>query len=230
MLSAGATVRLVYAHPRATALRGRFLALSACLASPGRSPVGATVTVLQHDGFNILTPHTYRGEGSWECLHRSFLVGERAETLEVTLGVSSPVATEVYVDRLELRAFPASSAAAGPLVSATRPESRDPSRVGVRVDAPEDGYLVRKENYHRGWSATVDGRPVTIERYARAFQAIPLTRGPHTVELTFRSAYPILMWLHVAAVLAGYAGLAWYLVRWRRDPRSPATEGIETPA
>ncbi len=230
ILPAGATANLVYAHPRAAALRGRFLELSACLASPGRRPIGATVTVLQSGGFNILTPHTYRGGGGWECLRRTFLMGERAEGLEVSLGVSSLVPTEVYVDRLDLRAFPESTPAATTPITAIRPESRNPNRIGLRVDAPEDGYLVRKENYHRGWSAMVDGRPVPIERYAGAFQAIALPRGPHTVEFAFSSAYPILMWLHVAAVLAGYAGLYWYLVRVARYAPGLGREGIEAPA
>ena len=230
ILPAGATANLVYAHPRAAALRGRFLELSACLASPRRRPIGATVTVLQSGGFNILTPHTYRGGGSWECLRRTFLVGERAEGLEVSLGVSSLGPTEVYVDRLDLRAFPESTPAVTTPIAAIRPDSRNPNRIGLRVDAPEDGYLVRKENHHRGWSATVDGRPVAIERYARAFQAIALRRGPHTVEFIFSSAYPILMWLHVAAVLAGYVGLYWYLVGVARYAPSLGTEGIEAPA
>jgi uncharacterized membrane protein YfhO len=91
-------------------------------------------------------------------------------------------------------------------------ESR-PDRLVLRVEAPEDGYLIRKESYHHGWSARVDGRPAAIERYAGAFQAVALTRGPHTVEFRFSSAYPLLMWMHVAAVLVGYLALYGYLLR-----------------
>lgn len=213
VLSAGATARLTYAHPRVATLRGRFLELSACLASPSLRPVGVTVTVLQPNGYDILTPHTYGGGGGWECLRRTFLVGEDATGLELTLAMWSPLGAEVYVDRLELRPFPASRLAASTPAAARWLESRDPSRVVVRVEAPEDGYLVRKENYHRGWSASVDGRPATIERYAGAFQAIALTRGPHTVAFTFSSAYPFLMWMHVVAAFAGYLALYGYLLR-----------------
>jgi hypothetical protein len=38
------------------------------------------------------------------------------------------------------------------------------------------------------------------------------------------------MWLHVAAVLAGYVGLYRYLVGVARHAPSPGTEGIEAPA
>ena len=213
VLSAGATARLTYAHPRVATLRGRFLELSVCLASPSLRPVGVTVTVLQPNGYDILTPHTYGGGGGWGCLQRTFLVGEDATGLELTLAMWSRLGAEVYVDRLELRPFPASRPAASTPAAARWLESRDPSRVVVRVEAPEDGYLVRKENYHRGWSASVDGRPATIERYAGAFQAIALTRGPHTVAFTFTSAYPFLMWMHVVAAFAGYLALYGYLLR-----------------
>ena len=213
VLPARGVAELVHVHPRATALRGRFLELSACLASPGRQPVGVSVTALQPGGYNILTPHTYRGGEGWECFRRAFLVGEGAAGLELTLTLSTPVGAEVYVDRLDLRAFPAAEASTPAPVIERWLESHDPNRVVLRVEAPEDGYLIRKENYHRGWSARVDGRPATIERYAGAFQAVALTRGPHTVELAFGSAYPLLMWMHVAAVLVGYLGLYGYLLR-----------------
>lgn len=224
-LAAGATAKLVYVHPRPLALRGRFLSLSACLASPSRRPVVATVTVLQGGGYNILSPHTYRGEGRWECLRRTLLVADTAVAFELTLAVSSPTGAEVYVDRLDLRAFPDGPLAAETRVPVTLLDGGDSNRVRVRVEAPEDGYLVRKENLHPGWSAVVDGRPAAIERYAGAFQAVALTRGTHTVEFAFRSAYPTLMWAHVAAVFLGYVALYGYLVRTASPDAGAAPTG-----
>jgi hypothetical protein len=221
VLAPGATAKLTYVHPRPTALRGRFVQMSACLASPSRQPIGATVTVLQPGGYNILTPHTYQGGGRWECLRRTYLVGERATGLTLTLAVSSPAGADVFLDRLELRPFPDSRPVASTFTAEPRLDSDDPSRLVVRVDAPEAGYLVRKENGNRGWSATVDGRPAHIERYAGAFQAVALARGPHTVAFTFSSAYPFLMWMHVVAVLAGYLGLYGYLLRTTGPDGSP---------
>jgi hypothetical protein len=231
VVAAGAVAKLAFVHPRAPAIRGRFLEVSACLASPGGRPVGAALTVLQAGGYNILTPHTYRGGGGWDCFQRTVLVGESAASLEVILALSSPVGATAYVDRLELRAFPEARQTGSTPALARELESRDPSRLVVRVEAPEDGYLVRKENYHRGWSASVDGRPATIERYAGAFQAIALARGPHTVEFTFSSVYPLLMWIHVAAVLSGYLALYGYLVRTvASSTGSPAAAAVAGPA
>jgi hypothetical protein len=225
VLAGGATASLTYDHPLVATLRGRYLGMSACLASPTDRPVAATVTVLQAGGYNILTSHTYHGRGRWECFRRVFLVGEHAGTVELTLAVSSPGGAEVYLDRLELRAFPVAGAARE--VSATLLDRGNPNRLRLQVEAPEDGFLVRKENYHSGWSAVVDGRPVPIERYGGVFQAVALARGAHTVEFTFRSIYPVLMWAHVVAVLLGYVGFYGYLIGAVTD--RPATADRTAP-
>ena len=88
----------------------------------------------------------------------------------------------------------------------------DPSRVRVQAVFPRSGFLVRRENFHPGWAAQLDGVPVTITRWSSAFQAVAVSAGRHTVDFAFRSPYPVLMWLHFVAVIAGYVWFARALV------------------
>ena len=213
VLPPGTTAKLAHVHPRPSTLRGRFFALSACLASPTPHPVVATVTLLLANGRDIVRSHPYRSPGQWDCLRDTLLVGEHVQRVELVLAVSSRQGAEVYVDRLDLRALPDAGTASEAAPPVALLDRANPNRVRVHVEAPRDGYLVRKENYDRRWSAMVDGRPAPIERYAGAFQAVGLARGPHTVEFTFRSIYPVLMWMHVAAVFLGYVAFYGLLVR-----------------
>lgn len=54
--------------------------------------------------------------------------------------------------------------------------------------APAGSALVVSENYYPGWSATVDGKPVTAARADYSLIGVPLPTGAKTVELRFASA------------------------------------------
>jgi hypothetical protein len=76
----------------------------------------------------------------------------------------------------------------------------DPNEVEFMVDAPGDGFLVRLENYHRGWEGFVDGRRSRVYRANYAFQAIRVPLGQHRVEFKFSTIYPSLMYVHIFCV------------------------------
>ncbi|MGP0565561.1 MULTISPECIES: YfhO family protein [unclassified Nitrospina] len=96
----------------------------------------------------------------------------------------------------------------GTLIQSHNPGS---NRVTVDLDLPSDAYLLRMENYHPGWTATVDGNAVPITRVSPNFQAVSVPAGQHTVEFEFRSLYPTLVILHIVTGLLGGAGLLWWL-------------------
>ncbi len=204
-LRAGSTARLNFEVPGVGRLRGRFAWLSVCLASPGSVPVGLRLTVLQENGFDILIPHTHAGGGRWDCVDRTIKVHEGTSRMSAALSLSALADATVFLDRVQLRIVPEAQEVRERAIPVTLLEATDPNRVVVRAEIPADGYLVRKENFHRGWSARVDGAEAPIERYAGVFQAVRVMPGTRVIEFRFRSAYSALMWGHVAAVLVGYA-------------------------
>jgi hypothetical protein len=74
------------------------------------------------------------------------------------------------------------------------------TRIGLDIDAPTDGFLVRLENFHPSWQATLDGKPTPIFRANYAFQAIPIARGRHRIHFEFQSLYALTFWLHQLAI------------------------------
>lgn len=82
--------------------------------------------------------------------------------------------------------------------------SLDPNAVTVHVDAPGGGYVLRMENYHSGWSATIDGMTVPIERTVNNFQMVYVPNGAQTVSFRFETVYPKLAWLHCISLILGW--------------------------
>ena len=91
-------------------------------------------------------------------------------------------------------------------------ETGDPNRVGLEIETPTDGYLVRLENFHSGWKGTLDG--VTIKVYPAnfAFQAIRVPAGKHKVIFEFKTIYPCLFWLYVLISVSAWVLLNRYLL------------------
>lgn len=60
-------------------------------------------------------------------------------------------------------------------------EEYTPTKVVMRTRTDRDGFLHFLDNYDRFWSASVDGRSVTIHRSNFTFKAIELPAGDHSV-------------------------------------------------
>jgi len=58
--------------------------------------------------------------------------------------------------------------------------------VRVAVDDSPGGWLVVHDQYHPGWSATVNGVATTILRADHAFRAVPIPAGNSVVEMNYR--------------------------------------------
>ncbi len=56
----------------------------------------------------------------------------------------------------------------------------------VRVDSPDDGWLVIAESWDAGWTASLDGGPSPMLPGNYAFRTIRIPSGPHVIELVFR--------------------------------------------
>jgi hypothetical protein len=79
--------------------------------------------------------------------------------------------------------------------------------LSVRMETP--GLVVLADLWDKGWKATIDGRPATIERTNHALRGVVVPAGESTVQLRYESASFILgLWLSVCAVviLASWLG------------------------
>ena len=98
-----------------------------------------------------------------------------------------------------------------------------PERRGLRVASPHGGVFRLSEQFYPGWSATLDGAPVEIERCHEAFQCVAVGPGEHLLEFRYRSR-----WLFPGAALSLTSmllAMAFVRFRWRGKGRIPLPDG-----
>jgi hypothetical protein len=96
------------------------------------------------------------------------------------------------------------------------------ARRELEVDSTNGGRFILVEQHYPGWQARVDGRPVPIERWDGAFDAIQLTPGHHRVTFLFR---PTSLYAGAGLTLLALVGLAVIVISDLRRGRVPATAG-----
>lgn len=88
--------------------------------------------------------------------------------------------------------------------------------VAAELDAP--GLLVVADAWFPGWSASVDGEPVAIERVDHALRGVWLAAGKHEVQMRYHPrSFAAGLWLAAAGLLAL---VVWLLVPVRSDGRA----------
>jgi hypothetical protein len=81
-----------------------------------------------------------------------------------------------------------------------------PGHLALEAAPSADGVLVVSQPFYPGWRATIDGRPVPVERVDYALQGLPIQAGVHRVELSYH--LPLLpAAITVVALLGCLAGL-----------------------
>jgi uncharacterized membrane protein YfhO len=63
--------------------------------------------------------------------------------------------------------------------------------------------LVLSDNYYPGWTATVDGRSVPVQRVDYTFRGVPLAAGAHTVTFRYQPLSWTLGWIISLVSLVG---------------------------
>jgi hypothetical protein len=143
---------------------------------------------LPHEGLELLSvaqgldglTRTYRVK---DPLPRAFAVaGVRRATGDAAFGALldprlDPLGTVVLADGSE--AAPASA-------GSVRIRQLGFDAVTLEADLVRDGHVVLLEAYDPGWRATVDGRPVPVERANVTFRAVSVPAGHHTIEMRYR--------------------------------------------
>jgi hypothetical protein len=93
--------------------------------------------------------------------------------------------------------FPESSTVAGQVISAA-PAPLElkatttryaPGAIDIELDAPAPAKsaLMVAENFYPGWTATIDGKPATVERADYVLMGMPLPEGAKQISLRFTS-------------------------------------------
>jgi uncharacterized membrane protein YfhO len=99
----------------------------------------------------------------------------------------------------------------------------DGDTIAATVDAAGAGYLVVADSLQQpGWSATVDGKPVTLLPADHAMVAVPVPAGTHQVRLDYTvpgQRTGALLTGGALMVCVGIGALWW----WRRRVQSPTT-------
>ena len=65
--------------------------------------------------------------------------------------------------------------------------SYEPSNVKIRVNSPEQKFLILTDNYYNGWKAKVDGQKAEIFKASSTFRAVEIGSGEHQVEFYYDS-------------------------------------------
>ena len=92
----------------------------------------------------------------------------------------------------------------------------------AHIDAKEAGLVVFTIPHDKGFTATVDGQAAEIIPCDVSFMAVWVEPGEHEIAFTYRTRMlrpGIAMSALAAAVLAGYAALAWKALRRRQHPQ-----------
>jgi hypothetical protein len=92
----------------------------------------------------------------------------------------------------------------------------EPEQVTIEAHANRRSELVLSDVYYPGWHATVDGRPVRIDRVDYLLRGVPLPAGTHRVEFSYDPASFRIGWLVSLAVLLTLAAMTVVGVRRRR--------------
>jgi Bacterial membrane protein YfhO len=183
-------------------------------------------------GLDPLLPKRYRailvGWGAHFQTHRVFLLDYKSEEMLQALGVRYAITYRGAADAQFLAGSP-NFRLLGPddsfyrvyeylharppfgwdgILGDARPTEWMPERRVFQVRSEQGGRFGLVEQFFPGWKATLDGAPVTIERWREAFQSVQLGPGDHTVVFEYHSR-----WLPLGAAisLASLAGLVWVI-------------------
>jgi uncharacterized membrane protein YfhO len=91
----------------------------------------------------------------------------------------------VAVTSAPVAGLPQSTSAPAPVGARARLVSYGPSRVVVAATATSPSLLVLTDDFYPGWTATVDGRPATVQRVDYLLRGVSLGPGQHTIVFSY---------------------------------------------
>lgn len=112
-------------------------------------------------------------------VERAEVIGDEQKTLERVRDLNFDPATTVILEQAPRIAM--SPPSGGGLAGIAGCKRLAPGRMEIQTQSARDGYLVLSEIFYPGWKATIDGKPVELERADGLITALPLPAGTHTV-------------------------------------------------
>jgi hypothetical protein len=156
-----------------------------------------------------------------DALPRAYLAG-RSQVVD-----DAAVAARLSVPDFEPRAEVALASSptarelqAAPDAGSVTFETDEPERVRLAVRTDAEQYLVLSDSWYPGWTATVDGVAVPIERANILFRAVAVPPGAHMVEFRYEPRSVQIGAMLSAAGLAVAAVLAAGAFVWSRRRRA----------
>lgn len=104
--------------------------------------------------------------------------------------------------------------------------SENPNSISLKINAPQEGWLVVSDVWYPGWNARVDGVPHPILRANYLFRAVHIPAGEHLITFGYTPASFILGTLTTLGMAVGVFVL-YYLQRGVSKPR-PISSGRTT--
>lgn len=93
-----------------------------------------------------------------------------------------------------------------------------PNECHLAVTSNESQWLVFNQNHYPYWKATIDKKPVEIERVSDAFMAIPLDEGSHLIQFAFKPNHiSVLAWVSIIGFVVLLVLLGGISLRKRTD-------------
>lgn len=86
----------------------------------------------------------------------------------------------------------------------------DPEKIVLDVHSPEESYLVLRDGYYPEWHAYIDGAETEIYPADKAFRAVRIPEGDHTVEFRFiPSSFYRGMWISIVSLVVVLSGIVY---------------------
>jgi hypothetical protein len=91
--------------------------------------------------------------------------------------------------------------------ASTRLVSYEPERVVIDANTPVRGELILTDDFYPGWTATVDGRSVAVQRVDYLLRGVALGPGRHVVGFRYRPTSWRIGWIVSVSAVAVLLGL-----------------------
>ena len=142
--------------------------------------------------------------------------------LAAKLAVEVTSQREINLQEFRVEAVPQAAVETGVLMQPL--PSQNPNRKELHFELDQPNYLLRMENDHPGWVATLGGKQVSIDRLDYNLQGVALPAGKYNLVFEYKSLYYGKFVLAQSLVIFMYLFLGLLLHKDRTLPASKVSQ------